>query len=198
MARSVHDRVGIIRAIETPLGFFVLVVLIVETGFGAIVYRSPSDMTWLLTIMVVLIFFVVGVVGFLTYHGKGWGVAPTRQEGGSNSTRYSVLVGPPEDMPDLDVAIIEWDDAQCFLIGVGIKLKEPITLVPTRLGPTFRVQIPERVLDQLRPEYPLELQLKDRKGHRWRVRRFFIFENLLPLAFAEAKEGILKDYGGEE
>ena len=59
-------RANIIRAIETPLGFFALVVLIVEVMFGIIAAMSQgSDRTWLIAAMVILIFFLVIVVASL-------------------------------------------------------------------------------------------------------------------------------------
>ena len=192
--RSTQNRVGIIQSIQTPLGFFVLVVLVVEVVFGIVAsLREGPDRTYLVVGMIALMFFVVTVVAFLAYSGRGL-FSPGGQGGELTKTsRYSLLVGPPEDMPELDIAVIDWDDSECFI--VGNKLREQITLVPTRVGPSFRVQIPQQVLDNLEPEHPLELQLKDKKGHRWRVRRFFIFENLLPLSWTEDRESIIHDYG---
>jgi len=62
------DRVGIIRAVETPLGFFVLVVLVVEAILGYITsLSSGAERTYLIAGMFALIFALVGVVSFLAY-----------------------------------------------------------------------------------------------------------------------------------
>lgn len=192
--RSLQDRTSLIQAIQTPLGFFVLVVLVVEVVFGIVAgLREGPDRTYLVIGMIALMFFVVAIVAFLLYTGRGHALLGARSGEAVKSSRYSLLVGPPEDMPDFDIAVIDWDDSECFIIGT--RMKEQVTLVPTRVGPSFRVQIPQHVFDNLEPEEPLELQLKDNKGHRWRVRRFFIFENLVPLSWAEDRASILQAYG---
>jgi hypothetical protein len=190
--RGTRGRVAIIRAVgERPLGFFVLVVLAVEVLVGTIAgFQECPGRIYLLVGMIVLMFFVVGIVGFLLYSGRVRDLLGIAEP--FKSSRYSLLVGPPKDMPDFDVAAIDWDDSECFLVGT--KLKEQITLVPTRVGPSFRVEIPQRVFDKLGPEDSLELQLKDKKGHRWRVKRFFIFENLLPLSWGEDRTVVLRSY----
>lgn len=191
--RSQTDRVSIIQSIQTPLGFFVLVVLVVEVVFGVVAsLREGQDRTYLVIGMIALMFFVVAIVAFLLYSGRGQELLRARSEGDTKSSRYSLLLGPPEDMPEFDIAMIEWDDSECFIIGT--KLKEQITLVPSRVGPSFEIKIPRRVLDDLEPEDPVEIQLKDKKGHRWKVKRFFIFQNLVRLSWAEERAKILEAY----
>jgi len=192
--RSTVDRVGIIQAIQTPLGFFVFVVLVVEVVFGIVAGLRPgSDRTYLIIGMIALMFFVVAIVSFLAYSGKGLALPPGREQDSSRTLKFSLLVGPPEEMKDLDITVIEWDDGECFIVGNN--LKEQITLVPSRVGPSFRVQIPRQLIDNLEPDYPLELLLRDKKGHRWRVKRFFMYENLLPLSSLDDLKIIIRDYG---
>jgi hypothetical protein len=191
--RSQYDRASIIQAVQTPLGFFVLALLVIEAIFGIVAsLREGPDRTYLVIGMIGLLFSVIAIVAFLLYSGRGQALLARSGEA-VKSSRYSLLVGPPEDMPDLDIAVIDWDDGECFIIGT--KLREPVRLVPTRVGPSFRVQIPQGVLDNLEPEDSLELQLKDKKGNHWRVRRFFIFENLLPLLWAEERYTVRQAYG---
>jgi hypothetical protein len=188
------DRVAIIQAIQTPLGFFVLVVLVVEVVFGIIAgLQSGPDRTYLVVGMILLMFFVVAVVAFLAYKGKGLALPQKQERDSITAPKFLLLVGPPEDMPDLDITMIEWDDDECFVLGN--KLKELITLVPSKVGPSFRVQMPRQLVEKLEPDYPLELQLKDKKGHRWRVKRFFMFENLLPLHCIDDRKIIAREYG---
>ena len=61
-------RVSIIQAVQTPLGFFVLVVLVVEVIFGIITGLSEGSLRTILAIaMVTLIFLLAGFVSFLAY-----------------------------------------------------------------------------------------------------------------------------------
>lgn len=62
LASSV-SREGIIQTVQTPLGFFVLVVLVIEVIFGIIAELSEgTDRTALIVGMLVLIFALVGIV----------------------------------------------------------------------------------------------------------------------------------------
>src|SRR5260370_25686988 len=95
--RSTADRVGIIQAIQTPLGFFVLVVLVVEVVFGIVAgLRAGSDRTYLIIGMIALMFFVVAIVRFLAYSGKGLALPQRREQDSSRTLKFSLLVGPPE------------------------------------------------------------------------------------------------------
>lgn len=66
---SRSSRIGLIRAVQTPLGFFVLAVLVVEAIFGTLAGASVGmDRTLLLVGMLVLILTLVAVVTFLAYY----------------------------------------------------------------------------------------------------------------------------------
>lgn len=61
------DRTQIIQAVQTPLGFFVLVVLVME-GILTILFISEEELRIFSFIsMIVLIFSLVGLVAFLAY-----------------------------------------------------------------------------------------------------------------------------------
>lgn len=114
-----RGRVDIIRSVQTPLGFFVLVVLVVEAIFGLVAWRSGPerpDRTYLVIGMIALMFFVVGIVAFLAYSGKGLALPERSGKDLNRHSKYLLLIGPPEDMPELDIAVIEWDDDECFVI----------------------------------------------------------------------------------
>src|SRR5258708_17937113 len=65
-AKSHVSRVEIIRTVQTPLGFFVLVVLVVEVIFGVIAGASQGgERVYLIAGMTVLIFLLVGLVAFM-------------------------------------------------------------------------------------------------------------------------------------
>jgi len=62
------DRATIIQTVQTPLGFFVLVVLVVEVIFGLIASLSASQRTYLIVAMTSMMFLLVGVVAFFAYY----------------------------------------------------------------------------------------------------------------------------------
>jgi len=189
-----QGRMGIIRTVQTPLGFFVLVVLIVEGILGILFgFTAGPDRTFLLIGMVVLIFALVCIVAALAYL-RPEALSGTRQQ--ATNTRYSLLIGPPENIPQLDITLIDWDDNECYL--VSNKLKESVSLVPSRIGPSYRVQISDSILRRVSVDEAVHLELKDKKGNQWRVKRFYFFENLLPLSAVESREKIIQDYGEDE
>lgn len=62
-------RVGLIRAVNTPLGFFVLIVLVIEAILGTLAGLSSGlDRTLSLVGMLVIILALVGVVAFMAYY----------------------------------------------------------------------------------------------------------------------------------
>jgi hypothetical protein len=67
--RSETGRVSIIRTVQTPLGFFVLVVLVVEAMLGVIAGVSESPATTLTVAgMLVVLLALIGIVAYLAYH----------------------------------------------------------------------------------------------------------------------------------
>jgi hypothetical protein len=185
-------RAGIIEAVQTPLGFFVLVVLIVEALLGAVGFAlgAGEDRSFVIRAMIILIFALVVIVTGIAI----WRPSILAGEDPRRESKYSLLIGPPEDLKNLDITLISWDE-QCFLVAHTLDLKEKITLVPSRLGPTFRVEIPSKVVKKVKDE-AVSLDLKDTNGNRWKVGAFYLFENLLYLSLAEGKEKITQDYGG--
>jgi hypothetical protein len=187
-------RIGIIQAVQTPLGFFVLVVLIIEAIFGVFVFKlnEGADRTFVIQCMIVLIFSLVLIVTGIAIL-RPW--ALSGKEPPQKETRYSLLIGPPENLRNFDITLINWDNDACVLV-CG-ELREKIGLVRARVGPTFRVNIPHKLLEKVREE-AVTLDLKDKKGNRWEVRSFYLYENLLPLSLVESIEKIVKDYGEED
>lgn len=65
-SRSSAPRVEIVNTVQKPLGFFVLVVLLVEAMLGAIAFWSPGDdRAFLIRAIVVLIFVLITIVTVL-------------------------------------------------------------------------------------------------------------------------------------
>jgi hypothetical protein len=96
-----QQRGNIIQMVQTPLGFFTLVVLIVEVIFGIIAtFSQGTDRTYLVVGMICLMFFLVGIVAFLSYKRPG------------------VLTGEPDKIKKLEEQLEE----------VKKKAKKPLTI----------------------------------------------------------------------
>ncbi len=177
-------KINIIRAVQTPLNFFVLVVLIVEIVLGVILKSlDGNDRTFVVHSMIILIFTLVLIVTLLALF------KPTILSG--KKIVYSLHIGPPENL-NLDITQIDWNKDKCFLLCGDLRCK--ITLIRSRVGPTFRVIIPETILDKIRDEV-IALELEDKKENHWEVKNFYLFENLMPLSPIEKIEKIIQDYG---
>lgn len=66
---SVSDRATLIDSIRTPLGYFALTLLIIETLLFVIVNKATGfDFTLLSISMVIIFFFIVIIVGYIVYN----------------------------------------------------------------------------------------------------------------------------------
>ena len=120
---------------------------------------------------------------------------------GRKSIRYSLLIASPKSMPNLDIGKIEWDEGECYIINSKLKdEKERVRLLPSLVGPTLRVHIPQHIIDIIfrNREEPIELKLRDRKGNSWEVKPFYLFENVQNLSLLEDPHKIIQDYGEEQ
>ena len=67
--RSQHGRIGIIKTVQTPLGFFVLVILVVEVVLGALAGKSSgSTLTLIVVGMLIIILALIAVVAYFAYY----------------------------------------------------------------------------------------------------------------------------------
>lgn len=97
-SKDENDRINIIQTVKTPLGFFVLVVLVVEAIFGIIAATTSGDeRMYIITFMFILIFSVVLIVAFLAY-SKPLSLAGIREQNGDSDAvsnqevnRYDIL-----------------------------------------------------------------------------------------------------------
>lgn len=113
-----NDRRGIIEAVQTPLGFFVLVVLVIEVTLGAVVGvgRAPNP-TPLIYGMVAALIFMICVVSLFAYYRPEalTGVRPT-------SANFTVL-----QAKDFGIVITHPKaDAQLNKADVGGTIKREI------------------------------------------------------------------------
>lgn len=108
---------GIIQAVKTPLGFFVLVVLIVEAILGgSAIFSSGPDRTYLVIGMISLLFLLVIIVAVMAYfrpsslYGKGTTISQREQlkpseELSSQEKHYLNILKSSEDSKQLEDAI---------------------------------------------------------------------------------------------
>jgi hypothetical protein len=70
--KAPSDRVDIIQAVKTPLGFYSLVVLVIEGIFGIVANSSQgTDRTYIITGMLLLIFLLVIIVASFAFFRPG-------------------------------------------------------------------------------------------------------------------------------
>jgi hypothetical protein len=118
------------------------------------------------------------------------------QTASAHSHSYLLLIGPPDSWPDLDISRIEWLPEQCT-VAYGQAGTEHIRIVPSGIGPSFQVILPDGIFERIAVTDTLELRLKDTKGNDWRVRPFFPFRKLLAVTPLAPKAKLIADYGDE-
>ena len=108
-----------------------------------------------------------------------------------------ILVAPksPTQLQSLDITRIDWVQKECFILSGQIK--EPIRVVPDPVGTAFRVFLPDGLIEKLKDDDVVELELKDMKGNSWHVRPFLPFQTLMPLSTRTSIAKIIADYGDE-
>jgi hypothetical protein len=108
-----------------------------------------------------------------------------------------ILVAPriPPSLRHLDIARIDWSRDSCYIVFGSVR--ERIQLIPDPIGSAFRVQIPDGVMEKLKDDDVLELQLLDTKGNSWHVRPFLLFQSQLSLSTHAKIDKIISDYGDE-
>jgi hypothetical protein len=88
-----NERVQIIQAVQTPLGFFTLVVLVVEIILGLLASKASGlDFTILLVSMVLLLFSLIIIVGIIVNRNPAMLTGPTKQESGETPSDRSKTV----------------------------------------------------------------------------------------------------------
>lgn len=187
---ALSGRADLIQTVKTPLGFFVLTVLVAETVMGGLAsFASAADRTLLIWGMLILLGITIALVGALAY------VKPEVLQGRRPDLPFSLFIAAPLELEGLEVASIPWDENACFLIGSG--LREPVQLVPSRIGPTLRVHISQTIAQRISPNEPYHLDLRDTHGLRWRVANFYFFESVHPLIAVDGKQKVLAIYEEE-
>jgi len=185
-------RAGLIQAVKTPLGFFVLTVLVVEAVMGGLAFfASPADRTLLIWGTLILLLITIALVFALAWF------KPEELQGRRPDLPLSLSIAEPLEFEGLDVASISWDENGCFLVGSG--LREPVQLVPTAVNPrSLLVHISQRIKQRISPNDPYHLELRDTHGLRWRTNNFYFFASVQRLIAVDGKQKVLSAYCEEE
>lgn len=182
------DRLKILRAVRTPLGFFVLVLLVIETTFVAIGTKVGQDKTLMLFVInigaIILLTLIVALLAYLNVlDGDKRRSIPD----------YSLFIEPPDDLPGLDINRIIWDEPKC-LMKINEKM---VTFAPTSPSDSKGAALEIRIASSDFPadeHTPIELTLTDQFGNRWDVRRFRLWQRNLRLRTRSDKDKIIQDY----
>jgi hypothetical protein len=88
-----ESRSSIIQTVQTPLGFFVLVVLFVEAAAGAFALAASSaDRTYIVLTMLGLVLLLIIIVSLLAYHRPEAlaGLRPTTTQGSASTSAVAM------------------------------------------------------------------------------------------------------------
>lgn len=158
-----QQRVNIIQTVQTPLGFFTLVVLIVEVIFGmTATYSQGLDRTILVVGMIIFMFFLVGIVAYLTYFKPG---TLTREKGKKPLTVNLKFNGlSAEDAKDL-----QFKESILELYDLDDKIsKKSIVLTEGQMSlDVWTFQISD-------DSCKAGLKIIDTEDREWRVKPFYL------------------------
>ena len=119
------------------------------------------------------------------------------QTANARSPSYLLLIGPAESWRDFDISRIEWMAEECT-VAYGQGRTEHIRVVPSGIGPSFQIILPDGIFDRVDVTGTLELHLKDSKGNDWRVQPFFPFRKMLSITPLVPRAKLIADYGDED
>jgi hypothetical protein len=106
----------------------------------------------------------------------------------SNNT-YSIIIGPPSNLPGFDITQIPWDFDKCYINFSGKrKLVRPALAA---VGLNFEVRLPSEVLETITDTEPVDFEFIDKHGIRWEIRPFYIFQRSVPLVHVGNKNQII-------
>jgi hypothetical protein len=147
ISNNLESRVDIIRTVQTPLGFFVLVVLVVEAILGVVAtFGAGFDRTLTIAGMLVLIASLIAIVAFLAY-SRPEALAGGRKksdgdpDGGAQKIRLTF-----EDL--VDIRKLDRQQAVCtFVDSAAIDVLDNEQVTPQIIsdeheGPFIKLKIP--------------------------------------------------------
>lgn len=177
----------LVEAVKTPLGFFVLALLVVEATFLIVGPRSNQDATILFLENIGAIIVLTLVVALLAYLDILTPKSPI--------SSYSIFIEAPENLP-IDISRIDWDEKNCTL-KIGNKTLPCIPTLPSdSTGASLEITIASADFPS-DGQSPVTLTLTDRFGNRWDVIRFRLWQRHLKLRARADLAKIRRDYSDE-
>jgi len=186
MGATQELRSAAIASVRTLLGFFALVVLVVEAAIGVLAATSEkADRAPLIFGMIGVLALVILIVALLAFFRKD--IFDKRL-----THSYSIVLSPDVDLAGFDIGGISWDAGRCFLNYAGKK-----ALVRPVRGPVAgtEIRIPSEVLTQLSDVEPIDIELIDRKGLKWEVPPFFVYQRSVRMVCTSDRIEIFRAYG---
>ena len=184
-----ESRAKIVSSVTSPLGFFVLAVLVVEAGLGGLVITDQIDtenQRAVLQGMMILLGLLILSVFVLTFV-KPEALAEQKER---QSPTPKLTLGPSKDLNGLDLSLVNWKNDACFLEGGGVRAN--IDLVPSPPGPGLRLIVNKETVQQLKADTTYRLELEDSHGIRWYARNFLFFEAVESLVCDDNQAAIEK------
>jgi hypothetical protein len=180
---TVSGRGAILDRITEPLGFFVLVVLIIEALIGTVASFSDQTSRTQLTIYMLILLgsVIVGVFILAFFRPETVGLRSA-----------TVILSFPQTLSRLDITRISWISSKCF-INYSNK-RDNITPALSPVAPSFEITLSSRILAQLRGQ-PLDIELTDENGLIWVVKPFHVHQRPVMLVCKGDLERVQKLYG---
>ena len=93
---------------------------------------------------------------------------------------YTILVGPPMKVENVDMSRVEWDNNNCYIRGHDFE--KSISLEPSRVGTSFEIRLRNPILKELlERRIRFALDIKDKKGNNWKSAKISLNENFVYL-----------------
>ncbi len=194
-APATAQRNRILEAVKTPLGFFVLALLVIEATFLPLAVQSGQDKLSLFMAYVVAIVALALIVALLAYFGV---FAQPSSPPPLKIPTYSIVVGFPKDLRALDIRRVVWDKDKCTLT-IGEKVKKSFTPAypADPQGATLEVRISSNDYVMIDEHSVIELTFADDKGNIWDVTPFRLWQTDMQLRLRSDRQKILQDYPDE-
>jgi hypothetical protein len=187
-ARS-ESRIHILDSVTTPLGFFVLTVLVVEAGLGVLSTTLPqSERSQIVFYMILVLVLLILVVASLAYFSPD---ALT----GRRPDPYTVVIAASGNLAEIDMALISWDPDKCFLNYSGQTW--PVIPALGEKSTNLEIKLDSEILKKVSGARPLYVELVDSRGFRWGVRPFFLYQKSVDI-FSHAKHADIVDAYGDQ
>lgn len=183
--RPIENKIGVINAVNSPLGFFTLVVLVIESTLGFLVYKDKvDDSSIIITGMLLLLFCLVAVVSLIAYkRPEALGVSQINilgegtekklnshsidqnDEASSSEANYMTLIYK-FDQPPIDKFILEAKE-EIYILGIDLGIMvTKIGLFLTKIEEGLNLRFISMCLDEdliiecskFRGISPIELQ----------------------------------------